>query len=288
MKSNRKGEKMLGEFLVRKELISEEQLLLCLVKQQENLESVQEILLKEDILSAEQKINFLEKLTDFGISCKKVLEEMGLGYDIWNQVKVQSIESQIPLGQLLIMENILTIDAVQAALTEYERQQPSQTLFKKSHFAQPPINPALIKEYFSAFGDKFFEKMSTSMIKLNLGCQENQGLTIEEAKRIQADLNCQYNEILGGSRFISADLTRLVTQELLILLSSFLVNSFSDVIENWSSVVEVQREYQDFLFNINDSLRLASTECPSWDSERMQKKIRNLCKKIEKIALTMG
>ena len=180
--------KLFGEYLVEKNLISKDQLAVCLIDQVRSMPSYVEVAWNEKMINAEQvllivKIQF-EKKKGF----IDVLKEIG----VWNQdfekkfnEKVSSIRT--PLGQLLLNRKILPAEALTHALDEYLSQVSKQSPPAPSGETQGQVSATMaqdstLTQSAVAYLETFSKGMKDSFEGLGAKCESATTLDSSDLK----------------------------------------------------------------------------------------------------------
>lgn len=112
--------KPFGRFLVELALISDEQLLQALVRQQESLPGVAAIVQETELLPVDAQLKIFKRQWDTGGEYRRAALELGYWSDrIQHEVKRRLVEARRPLGQVLVEAEVLTIAQLTNALDEY-------------------------------------------------------------------------------------------------------------------------------------------------------------------------
>lgn len=112
--------KLFGEFLVEKELINKETLMNMLVEQVRTMPSYLELSWRSKHISADNLLAILKLQSQKHIGFMEALRELGLwSTEIEGNIFAEASTLKIPLGQILVNNNIITAEALTHALDEF-------------------------------------------------------------------------------------------------------------------------------------------------------------------------
>lgn len=133
--------KLFGEFLVEKNILSEEQLLELLMQQLRDLPTVGEVVFREKLLSTRDILRTMAHQTRQGIEFRTAARELGLWNDsIEKQVAEFSARKRMYLGQLVVNCGRATLPQMEALLDEY-----LVSVQQERKAQEAPPNPAKAK-----------------------------------------------------------------------------------------------------------------------------------------------
>lgn len=288
-----------GQYLIEKNAISKEQLIMALIYQLENLPPLLSILYTKKIFSTDK----LLEIVQYQIEEARDLSSVLLGHTLISKKDLQEIltlhsRQRIPLGQILVKKNFLTISDAQKLLGDFlnkfddilshdhESPPPQPQIDQKvsitvpdfsEYFENSPIEEGVIKDYLELFDENKKDSLEMAILSWAKLFEEN------KTQDIKVSLRTYYRELhtlKGTARFLKAHVSEFIVHHLEELLSIIqqVVTGFKK--EEFDSSESIFLKGVDIIWELRNELENELSEQKLWVNDNWRESLLNFIEKV--------
>ncbi len=282
--------KLFGEYLIEKNIVTEDQLVDALVDQIREEPSICEITYSEKLLTTSQILSILslqtkEKLT-FIDSAKKL--------KAWNpdiEKKISEIlqKKRIPIGQILLKKGGANFDQLINALDEFlaeikphqedEKPAPSIKTSSKQPETTSTLDPSVLEIFSDSVNEEDYQNTIDSIENISKQLQNEQ--TPQEINTELDSLHSYLHKFKGNARFLKIKEIEDLAHQGEILIEVVKKNKVSLKSKHFAAFAKVSLNTVKILWTIKEMLLKLDLKQSLWDDEEFKKEYQELLTELE-------